>query len=74
MATFGDLMSLLLTFFVLLLSMATFETKKVAEAIGSLEGALGVLEEGKHSEPVPPNPIKATPIETDSDSPTAINA
>lgn len=73
MATFGDLMSLLLTFFVLLLSMATFETKKVAEAIGSLEGALGVLEEGRHSEPVPPNPIKATPIEADSDSTTAVN-
>jgi chemotaxis protein MotB len=53
--------------------MATFETKKVAEAIGSLEGALGVLEEGRHSEPVPPNPIQATPIEADSDSPTAVN-
>lgn len=73
LGTFGDLMSLLLTFFVLLLSMATFETKKVDAAIGSLQGALGVLEPGKMTEITPPNPIKATPIEKDSDADNAMN-
>ena len=48
--TFGDLMSLLLTFFVLLLSMSTMDTKKVNEAIGSLSLALSVLEGGVKTE------------------------
>ncbi len=46
LAAFGDLMSLLLCFFVLLLSMSTMDAKKVQEAIGSLAGALSVLEGG----------------------------
>ncbi|EJP76287.1 MULTISPECIES: flagellar motor protein MotB [Campylobacter] len=46
LATFGDLMSLLLCFFVLLLSMATMDAKKVEAAVGSLAGALSVLEGG----------------------------
>lgn len=44
MTTFGDLMSLLLTFFVLLISMASFETAKFKIAAESLQGAFGVLE------------------------------
>jgi len=44
MMTFGDLMSLLLTFFVLLISMATFEPTKFAMTTQSLQGAFGVLE------------------------------
>ena len=44
MMTFGDLMSLLLTFFVMLLSMATFEPVKYAMTVQSLQGAFGVLE------------------------------
>jgi len=46
LATFGDLMSLLLCFFVLLLSMATMDAKKIEEAIGSLQGSMGILEGG----------------------------
>ncbi len=42
MATFGDLMSLLLTFFVLLLSFASMDAKRFAEANGSLRDAFGV--------------------------------
>jgi len=38
LAAFGDLMSLLLCFFVLLLSMSSMDAKKVSEAIGSLSG------------------------------------
>ncbi|MBR8462939.1 OmpA family protein [Campylobacter sp. faydin G-24] len=46
LATFGDLMSLLLCFFVLLLSMATMDAKKMEAAAGSLAGALSVLDGG----------------------------
>ena len=46
MVTFADLMTLLLTFFVLLLSMSTLDNQKVKLALGSLRGALGVLEGG----------------------------
>ncbi len=46
MVTFADLMTLLLTFFVLLLSMSTLDNQRVKLALGSLRGALGVLEGG----------------------------
>jgi ompA/motB len=46
LASFGDLMSLLLCFFVLLLSMSTMDAKKLEAAVGSLSGALGILEGG----------------------------
>jgi len=44
MVTFGDLMSLLLTFFVLLLSFSVMEESKVSQAIESIQGALGVMD------------------------------
>lgn len=44
--TFGDLMSLLLTFFVLLLSMASFDAKKLSEAEAAMYGTLSILEGG----------------------------
>lgn len=43
MVTYGDMMSLLLTFFVLLLSFSSIQESKFKEAIGSLQMALGVL-------------------------------
>lgn len=46
MITFSDLMTLLLTFFVLLLSMSTLDNQKVKLALGSLQGSLGVLTGG----------------------------
>lgn len=51
LGTFGDLMSLLLTFFILLLSMATFDAKKLIEAEASIKGALSILEGGIKIEP-----------------------
>lgn len=71
--TFGDLMSLLLTFFILLLSMATFVKEKVELAAGSLQGALSVLERGIETEITPPNPIQATPLEVDSQEENVMN-
>ena len=43
MNTFADMSTLLLTFFVLLLSMSTIEQQKFTVAMSSLKGALGVL-------------------------------
>ncbi len=43
--TYGDMMSLLLTFFILLISFSTIQETKFKEAMESLQGALGVLEE-----------------------------
>ncbi|MBE0495230.1 MAG: OmpA family protein [Campylobacterales bacterium] len=63
LAAFGDLMSLLLCFFVLLLSMSTMDAKKVQEAIGSLAGALSVLEGGTKTEISRERQQQATPIE-----------
>ena len=42
LATFGDLMSLLLTFFVLLLSFSTMSVTSFQHAMGALQGALSV--------------------------------
>ncbi|MCK5236945.1 MAG: OmpA family protein, partial [Deltaproteobacteria bacterium] len=52
MATFADLMSLLLTFFVLLLSFATMDVIKFRDAMGSLRMAFGheVAAQGLHSQ------------------------
>ncbi len=43
LATFGDLMSLLLTFFVLLLSFSSTSVKEFNSSFGAMQGALGVL-------------------------------
>ncbi|RAX58630.1 hypothetical protein CCZ01_02260 [Helicobacter monodelphidis] len=51
LGTFGDLMSLLLTFFILLLSMASFDGKKLSEAEGSIDGAMSILPGGVKTEP-----------------------
>ena len=44
MTTFGDMMALFFTFFVLLVSMATFEPTKFKVASESLQDAFGILE------------------------------
>lgn len=61
LATFSDLCTLLLTFFVLLLSMASFEKPKASAALGSVRDAFGgnvlnkgeVLMPGKSPEDMP---------------------
>lgn len=76
MATFSDLVTLLLTFFVLLLSFAKTETAKYEAAIGSLRNAFGgnvlkageVLRAGKSPSDAPTmidsdTPAKPFPIE-----------
>jgi len=50
MATFSDMATLLMTFFILLLSMASMDKRKIKVALGSLQGSLGVLKEGNKTE------------------------
>jgi chemotaxis protein MotB len=54
LTTFGDLMALLLTFFVLLLSFSTTSQEDFQNAIGALQGALGVLD----GEPLLTSPVQ----------------
>ncbi len=54
LATFSDLMSLLLTFFILLLSFSTTKQSDFEKAVGSLQGALGVLA----GDPILTSPVK----------------
>lgn len=76
MATFSDMVTLLLTFFVLLLSMAKTETAKYEAALGSIRDAFGgnvlkqgeVIEKGKSPDDSPTmmesqEPIAPFPIE-----------
>ena len=56
LATFGDLNSLLLTFFVLLLSFSSTEQVKFNHAMGSLRGAMGVFQ----SDPEMSQPIRVS--------------
>jgi chemotaxis protein MotB len=45
MATFSDLMSLLLCFFVLIVSMSSVDPQEFSKASGALRGSLGILSE-----------------------------
>ena len=70
---FGDMMSLLLVFFILLLSMSTSDAKKVNEALGALTGALSVLEGGTQSEISKERMQLATPIVPQSETDETVN-
>jgi chemotaxis protein MotB len=50
LTTFADLVMLLLTFFVMLLSMSSMDAKKLKEAFSRFQGAPGVLELGSNQE------------------------
>ncbi len=73
LAAFGDLMSLLLCFFVLLLSMSSMDAKKISEAIGSLAGAMSVLEGGTKTEISKQRIQESTPIEARDESSEMVN-
>ena len=73
LAAFGDLMSLLLCFFVLLLSMSSMDAKKVSEAIGSLSGAMSVLEGGMKTEISKLRIQESTPVEIQEETSKNVN-
>jgi chemotaxis protein MotB len=51
MTTYSDMVTLLLTFFVLLLSMAEMDKVKFEQAVGSLRGAFGIVQSRSVKEP-----------------------
>lgn len=59
MVTFGDLMSLLLTFFILLLSFATMDKpREYQEAIISIKGAFGIMPRELTAVQINPMPVR----------------
>ncbi|WP_321367216.1 flagellar motor protein MotB [uncultured Desulfuromusa sp.] len=65
MTTFSDLVTLLLTFFVLLLSMANMDQVKFNKASDSLAGAFGVLGSSDKTEVTSPKVVTFSPINDD---------
>lgn len=65
MVTFSDMVTLLLTFFVLLLSMAKMDATKFRDAAGSLRGAFGVMGSADKTEVSTPQVINSVPIYDD---------
>ena len=63
LGTYGDMVTLILTFFILLLSMASFTNQKINQAIGSLEGSFYVFEKGLRTHINPPQHVKVTHIQ-----------
>ncbi|MGP1561468.1 MAG: OmpA/MotB family protein [Helicobacteraceae bacterium] len=70
---FADMMSLLLVFFILLLSMSTIDRRKVNEALGSLNAAMSVLEGGTMTEESPKRIQLATPIVDEQETDDVVN-
>ena len=65
MVTYSDMVTLLLTFFVLLLSMAQMDKVKFREAAGSLKGAFGLMSSMDRTQVEQPKIVRFAPIEDD---------
>lgn len=65
MVTYSDMVTLLLTFFVLLLSMANLDNIKFNKASDSLAGAFGVMASSRQTEMAPPKVVSYAPINDD---------
>lgn len=65
MVTFSDMVTLLLTFFVLLLSMANMDVVKFQQASDSLAGAFGVLGSSDKTEITTPKVVTFSPVNDD---------
>jgi len=62
MATFSDLLSLLLTFFVLLFAMKSVDAGKLEETLGYFrQGGIGLLNPGSNMPILPQNPFSIAP-------------
>lgn len=75
MTTYSDLMSLLLTFFIMLFAFSSIDMQRFREALVSLQGALGVLGGGPAllepgERPIPPD----DPSQMDDDSEARLQA
>jgi chemotaxis protein MotB len=65
MVTFSDMVTLLLTFFVLLLSMANMDKTKFQDAAGSLRDAFGVMNSADKTMITRPKVVEFAPISDD---------
>ncbi len=65
MVTYSDMVTLLLTFFVLLLSMAQLDKIKFREAAGSLKGAFGPMRSMDRTQVEQPKIVRFAPIQDD---------
>lgn len=65
MSTYGDMMTLLLTFFILLFSMSSIDTAKFSAFIQSFDGSVGLLDGG--TVVVDPNLVIGDKIQPDTD-------
>ncbi|MCW8859273.1 MAG: flagellar motor protein MotB [Deltaproteobacteria bacterium] len=65
MVTFSDMVTLLLTFFVLMLSMASMDKVKFDQASDSLAGAFGVLGSSDKTEVSSPKVVSFSPVNDD---------
>lgn len=65
MVTFSDMVTLLLTFFVLMLSMARLDQVKFKDAAGSLRDAFGVMQGGSSTDFSKPRVVHFAAIEDD---------
>ena len=65
MVTYSDMVTLLLTFFVLLLSMASLDNIKFSKAADSLSGAFGVLAGSTKTDVTAPKVVSFSPIHDD---------
>lgn len=65
MVTYSDMVTLLLTFFVLLLSMANLDKVKFSRAADSLSGAFGVMGSSDQTEISPPKVVSFSPVDDD---------
>lgn len=59
--TYGDMMTLLLTFFILLISFSTISEKKFSQAAASMKGALGVMPKNLSAVQILPSAQAARP-------------
>jgi chemotaxis protein MotB len=71
--TFNDLITLLMVFFVLLFAMGNINAQKSEKLVSSIQGALGVLREGKKVRVEVVRPIQPTGPATHEDSGDASN-
>lgn len=65
MVTYADMVTLLLTFFVLLLSMANMDASKFRDALGSLKGAFGIFGTSARTDLDKPKVISFAPMDDD---------
>ncbi len=62
--TYADMVTLLMTFFILLFSMSAVNIKKFQEVLSSLQGAFGILDGSQHGTPAP-GPVDPSGLDPD---------